>query len=223
MRPLTFDEVRSALGETKNTTTLSETSNMSGVMEESYRIHKSSGGLVEVAVVSGRAISPHLEPDQEYHIVRLIHQSVREFLDRGELEVPSVSHPSDPEAHAHLRAAKICMKILSSPEAASLADSDDENLTRSASFLPYASQHWMLHARKSDKLMNDDFNIPIPFAVCSSRTIVIFKLLKKYERTRIYTERDEISNARAITCRFQGRQRSEARIQEHAKKSCWSC
>lgn len=210
VRPLTFDEVRSALGKAINTTTLPEASNTSGVMEESYRIHKSSGGLVEVALVSGSAISPHLEPDQEYHIVRLIHQSVREFLDRGELEVPSVNHPSDPEAHAHLRAAKLCMKILSTPEAASIADSDDANFTRSASFLPYASQHWILHARKSDKLMNDDFSIPIPFATCSARTIVIFKLLKKYERARMHTERDEIPNARAITCRFRGRQCSES-------------
>ncbi|KAF9872958.1 nacht and ankyrin domain protein [Colletotrichum karsti] len=192
VRPLTLDEVRSAIG--KSTGSSGDVQELSDAMrdlkmaEEGYRLHILSGGLVEVSYVS-----PGLpRVDETSPVVQFIHKSVRDFLEKGELKALDRKLTTEPEAHFHLCAAKLCMAVIDRSK-----DSGHE-----PSFLPYASQYWMLHARRGDKVTDNEIELPDIFAFCSNRTEVIFELLNKYKSARFHTNVDDIPNPRAITCKL---------------------
>lgn len=159
-----------------------------------------TAGLVEVSPNVAASGSYAAAASNGRPVVRFIHSSVRKFLDEGGLKILDPSLSSEPEAQSHLCIAKICVRILGTPEATDLAASADGTPTEDVSFLQYASQFWTLHVRKANEAIRQ---VPDEFsnvAKCSNRSATILRLFGKYRDTRFYMNKNDIPCPPRLTC-----------------------
>lgn len=165
-----------------------------------------TAGLVEVSPNVATSGSNAAAASNRSPIVRFIHSSVRDFLNEGGLKILDPSLDSEPEAQSHLCIAKLCIRILDTPEATDLAASADGTPPEDVSFLKYASQFWTLHARKADEAISE---VPGEFSSvtkCSNRTATILRLFGKYKDTKFYVNKNDIPCPPRLTCLLCGGQ-----------------
>lgn len=207
VKPITLADVQSALLYSRvSVDPLSD--DLQNLTLESFSDYISdlTAGLVELSPNVATSGSNAAPASNGRPIVRFIHSSVRDFLNEGYLTILDPRLHSKPEAQSHLCIAKICIRILGTPEATDLAASGDRTPAEHVSFLQYASQFWTLHVRKANEAISE---VPDEFsnvAKCSNRTATILKLFGKYTDTRFYVNKNDIPCPPWLTCLLCGGQ-----------------
>ncbi|KAF6806139.1 nacht and ankyrin domain protein [Colletotrichum musicola] len=141
MRSLKWKEVRSAM-ESLETSDVHDSIGNLPLEAFRDRIHKLSGGLVEIRTTPSQSLSYHPGGRRTLvTVVDFIHRSVGDYLAGGE------ASGLDPKLF-HQCVAELCIRNVGKNVGTGHASqgSSEENC-----FLPYAYQFWTLHTRKADQ------------------------------------------------------------------------
>jgi hypothetical protein len=125
-------------------------------------------------------------------MVRFVHKSFGDFLvqDAG-LSTLDQRFAKDPQAQYHLSTLQLSLRTID-------YEMNSEDTGEKLSFLPYAAQFWMTHARHGDACINEEFKYPDFLDECDSyeaeKIVELWKKFDRYESYKYFIKTEEVPN-----------------------------